>query len=232
MLDANGRIKVADFGACTYAELDKRLTVIGTPFWMAPEIIEMTSGGTAADIWSLGCTVIELLTGSPPYYTLGSMQALFRMVDDPHPPLPASISPGCKDFLLKCFVKDFAKRPTATQLLSHEWIRNGVSGKNTTGISSDQMQLTLRVHNQTRKAVTGVDWGARAPDDADMLEKQARLLQTTGNDEEAVMARLARKEKEKERLKRQLDESRDILAALKKDILSLKAERSKLELLK
>jgi serine/threonine protein kinase len=105
LLDANGRIKVADFGACTYAELDKRLTVIGTPFWMAPEIIEMTSGGTAADIWSLGCTVVELLTGSPPYYTLGSMQALFRMVDDPHPPLPANVSPQCSDFLLKCFVK-------------------------------------------------------------------------------------------------------------------------------
>ena len=232
LVDANGRIKVADFGACTYAQLDKRLTVIGTPFWMAPEIIEMTSGGTAADIWSLGCTVIELLTGSPPYYTLGSMQALFKMVDDPHPPLPANISASCQDFLLKCFVKDFAKRPTATQLLGHEWIRQGVSGKNSAGISPDQMQMTLRVHNQTRKTVAGMDWGTRAAnvDDAEVLEKQAKMLHESGNDEEALQARLAQKEKERERLRRQMEEMRETLAGLKKEILSLTAERSKLEL--
>ena len=72
-------------------------------------------------------------------------------VDDPHPPLPANISPQCKDFLLRCFVKDFAKRPTATQLLNHEWIVQGVAGKNSVGISPDQMQMTMRVHNQSRK---------------------------------------------------------------------------------
>ena len=152
------------------------------------------------------------------------------MVDDPHPPLPANVSPGCRDFLLKCFVKDFSKRPTATQLLGHEWIRAGVSGRNTTGISPDQMQLTLRVHNQTRKTVAGMDWGARAPDDAEVLEKQARQLQAAGNDEDALLARLARKEKEKERMRRQLDDSREVLAALRRDVLALTAERSKLEL--
>lgn len=60
LINSKGTIKLADFGACTYAQLDRRLTVIGTPFWMAPEIIEMTSGGTAADLWSLGCTIIEV----------------------------------------------------------------------------------------------------------------------------------------------------------------------------
>jgi serine/threonine protein kinase len=60
---------------------------------VAPEVIEMTSVGTASDIWSVGCTVIELLTGSPPYFELGTMSALFNIVEDEHPPLPPNISP-------------------------------------------------------------------------------------------------------------------------------------------
>lgn len=239
LLDSNGRIKVADFGACTYAQLDKRLTVIGTPFWMAPEIIEMTSGGTAADIWSLGCTVIELLTGSPPYFTLGSMQALFRMVDDPHPPLPAGLGPACHDFLMQCFVKDFAKRPTATQLLCHEWIRSGIQGKDMAGVTQEQMQMTLRQHNQSKKvSIASMDWGTASgssgilASEHSVLEKQAKMIrqQEEGQSEEALNARLAKKEKEKARLAKRLEDSKATLAALKKDILALTAEQSKLEL--
>ena len=154
----------------------------------------MTSGGTAADIWSLGCTVIELLTGSPPYYTLGSMQALFKMVDDPHPPLPPNISPLCRDFLLKTFDKDFTKRPTATQLLAHEWIKQGIHGKITAGISPEQMQMTLRQHNSSKnnsRSIRGIDWGnGNRIDDADVLEKQAKQLKAEGEDEAALEARL------------------------------------------
>lgn len=226
LLDANGRIKVADFGACTYADLDKRLTVIGTPFWMAPEIIEMTSGGTAADIWSLGCTVIELLTGSPPYYTLGSMQALFRMVDDAHPPLPGNISPLLSDFLLKCFVKDFNKRHTATQLLAHEWIKSGTQGRDTVGISPDQMQMTLRQHNQSKKAsIAGIDWGLGNSVENSVLEKTAKSFKPDTDE-----ARLDQKEKEKAKLAKKIEQSKRILANLQKDIVALTAEQSALQL--
>lgn len=60
---------------------------------MAPEIIELAGASTKSDIWSVGCTVIELLTGEPPYFDLAPMPALFRIVQDEHPPLPSDISP-------------------------------------------------------------------------------------------------------------------------------------------
>lgn len=68
--------------------------VAGTPYWMAPEIIDLSGCTPESDIWSLGSTIIELLTGSPPYFDLLPWQALYRIVNDDHPPLPAGISAG------------------------------------------------------------------------------------------------------------------------------------------
>jgi serine/threonine protein kinase len=76
----------------------------------------------ASDIWSLGCTIIELLTGSPPYYEMPSMSALFQIVQDPHPPLPENTSPQLREFLLACFQKDPNRRPSAEVLLTSPWI--------------------------------------------------------------------------------------------------------------
>jgi serine/threonine protein kinase len=79
-------VKLADFGVAAKlggaAEGDESLrqSVVGTPYWMAPEVIEMTSVTAAADIWSVGCLCIELLTGQPPYFDLQPMSALFRIV--------------------------------------------------------------------------------------------------------------------------------------------------------
>jgi serine/threonine protein kinase len=90
---------------------------------VAPEIIELNPPQYASDIWSLGSTVVELLTTQPPYFNLDPMPALFRIVQDEHPPLPSNISPACKDFLLECFQKDPNRRASATALLNHPWIR-------------------------------------------------------------------------------------------------------------
>lgn len=65
---------------------------------------------SACDIWSVGCTVLELLTGKPPYFDLQQMPALFRIVQDEHPPLPDGISRALEDFLLQCFQKDPNRR--------------------------------------------------------------------------------------------------------------------------
>eukprot|EP00871_Galdieria_phlegrea_P003240 jgi/Galph1/3917/GphlegSOOS_G2594.1 len=122
-----GLVKLADFGVA--ARLDdisskkNPVEVVGTPYWMAPEIIEMSGCGTAADIWSVGCTVIELLTGSPPYAEYTAMSALFHIVSDEHPPLPSSISAELEDFLLRCFQKDVSCRISAKELLTHQWIQ-------------------------------------------------------------------------------------------------------------
>ncbi|KAM2422529.1 MAP3K epsilon protein kinase 1-like [Malus sylvestris] len=121
-----GLVKLADFGVATkLTEADVNThSVVGTPYWMAPEVIEMSGVCAASDIWSVGCTVIELLTCVPPYYDLQPMPALFRIVQDEHPPIPDSLSPDITDFLGQCFKKDARHRPDAKTLLSHPWIQN------------------------------------------------------------------------------------------------------------
>ena len=92
----DGKVKLADFGVSTstLAGADKEAQVVGTPYWMAPEIIQLSGATSASDIWSLGCTVIELLEGKPPYHRLAPMPALFAIVNDDHPPLPEGVSPA------------------------------------------------------------------------------------------------------------------------------------------
>lgn len=89
---------------------------------MAPEVIEMSGCSDASDIWSVGCTIVELLTGKPPYFDLAPMAALFRIVQDDHPPIPGGISPALHDFIMKCFKKEPRLRATAQDLLKHPWI--------------------------------------------------------------------------------------------------------------
>ncbi|CAM9734105.1 unnamed protein product [Chrysoparadoxa australica] len=91
---------------------------------MAPEIIEMTGITTACDLWSVGCTIIELLTGKPPYFDLPQMTALYKIVQDDYPPLPDGITPHLIEFLLTCLKKEPHMRGSATSLLSHPWLKN------------------------------------------------------------------------------------------------------------
>ena len=117
-----GLVKLADFGVASKTAGLNEVSVVGTPYWMAPEVIELTGATTASDIWSLGCTVIELLDGRPPYHQLQPMPALFRIVNDDHPPLPQGASPVVLDFLMQCFQKDPNLRVSARKLLKHPWI--------------------------------------------------------------------------------------------------------------
>lgn len=134
-----GSIKLADFGvATTVGGLDR--SVVGSPYWMAPEVVEQSGATTASDIWSVGCVVIELLEGQPPYHDLAPMPALFRIVNDDCPPLPDSASPVVRDFLLQCFQKDGNLRISARKLLKHPWM---VSAKR-------QMDSLKRKHSSSR----------------------------------------------------------------------------------
>ncbi|KAK5702137.1 Protein kinase of the Mitotic Exit Network, partial [Elasticomyces elasticus] len=127
-----GLVKLADFGVATKSSTDGA-SVVGTPYWMAPEVIELSGASTASDIWSLGCTVIELLDGKPPYSNFAPMPALFRIVNDDHPPLPDGLGAGVRDFLMQCFQKDPNLRVSAKKLLRHPWIlgtkKGGVGGE-------------------------------------------------------------------------------------------------------
>eukprot|EP00210_Caulerpa_lentillifera_P003788 g3619.t1 len=123
-------IKLADFGVAARLfdsgsdgnKHDYYNTIAGSPYWIAPEIVSLESVTTAADIWSIGCLIIELLTGSPPYFECQPYQALYRIVQDHHPPLPDMASEALNSFLLCCFKKEPTLRPTAEELLKHDWI--------------------------------------------------------------------------------------------------------------
>jgi serine/threonine protein kinase len=99
----DGTVKLADFGVSTstLAGPDKEAQVVGTPYWMAPEIIQLSGATSSSDIWSVGCTVIELLQGKPPYHNLAAMPALFAIVNDDHPPLPEGVSPVCSSSVVR-----------------------------------------------------------------------------------------------------------------------------------
>ncbi|KAI8821866.1 kinase-like domain-containing protein [Fimicolochytrium jonesii] len=119
-------VKLSDFGVSKVLNGvgEDEGAIAGTPYWMAPEIIELKGASTASDIWSLGCTIIEMVTGKPPYLDLKNpMTALFRIVEDDAPPLPEDISQELRDFFGCCFQRDITKRASASQLLQHEWIQ-------------------------------------------------------------------------------------------------------------
>ncbi|KAF7966406.1 hypothetical protein HWV62_38446 [Athelia sp. TMB] len=123
LTNKDGCVKLADFGvASTTAGAITDDAVVGSPYWMAPEVIEQSGATTASDIWSVGCTVIELLEGKPPYHFLSPMPALFRIVQDDCPPIPDGVSPIVKDFLYHCFQKDCNLRISAKKLLRHPWM--------------------------------------------------------------------------------------------------------------
>jgi len=126
LLTKNHVVKLSDFGvSMRIGETEFNFEAVGTPYWMSPEVIQMSGVITpACDIWSFGCTVIELVTGKPPYAHLPPMTALYRVIKDETLPLPNMISKDLKDFLLLCFDRDPKTRASASILLNHHWLTN------------------------------------------------------------------------------------------------------------
>ncbi|KAJ6434408.1 hypothetical protein OIU84_018006 [Salix udensis] len=128
LVDNKGCIKLADFGASKQvvelATVSGAKSMKGTPYWMAPEVILQTGHGFSADIWSVGCTVIEMATGKPPWsQQYQEVAALFYIGSTKsHPEIPGHLTPEAKDFLLKCLHKEPNMRPEATQLLQHPFV--------------------------------------------------------------------------------------------------------------
>lgn len=124
----DGMAKLADFGVAGQLSdtLAKRNTVIGTPYWMAPEVIQEIGYNCSADIWSLGITAIEMADGKPPLADIHPMRALFMIPSQPAPALrkPSNWSPLFRAFVTSCLVKTPEGRPSAAALLQTEFIRN------------------------------------------------------------------------------------------------------------
>ncbi|CAJ1935934.1 unnamed protein product [Sphenostylis stenocarpa] len=126
LVDVSGAVKLADFGLAKATKFNDVRSSKGSPYWMAPEVVNLNSGGgygLAADIWSLGCTVLEMLTRQPPYSDLEGMQALFLIGRGKPPPIPEYLSKDAQDFIRECLQVNPNERPTAAQLLDHPFLR-------------------------------------------------------------------------------------------------------------
>ncbi|CAI0583451.1 unnamed protein product [Linum tenue] len=125
LVDASGSVKLADFGLAKATKLNDVKSCKGTAFWMAPEVVNRKNQGYGlpADIWSLGCTVLEMLTHKIPYSDLECMQALFRIGRGVPPTVPDSLSGDARDFILRCLQVNPDDRPTAAQLLDHPFVQ-------------------------------------------------------------------------------------------------------------
>ncbi|KAF7308495.1 hypothetical protein HMN09_00698500 [Mycena chlorophos] len=122
----SGHVKLSDFGFSLHIRALERgnSEFVGALNWTAPEIIELKRASPKSDIWSLACTVVELLTGRPPYANINDGASLMsRIVEDDMPPFPDNCSLLLEDFLKQCFNKDPTKRASAELLRQHEWLK-------------------------------------------------------------------------------------------------------------
>ncbi|OMJ83987.1 hypothetical protein SteCoe_14973 [Stentor coeruleus] len=139
LVTQDGIIKLSDFGASKKLKLDfvgdkdeLCRSLKGSPYWMAPEIARRSGHNFAADIWSVGCVMIEMLTGSPPWSSVSrTVKDVMELITSGQtPPLPLGVSLECRKFIEECLQEEPTKRPTARALLDHEFLKERMNFDN------------------------------------------------------------------------------------------------------
>lgn len=143
----NLAIKITDFGFARFFDPAKGLSdVLGSPLYMAPEILLKKSYGTSVDIWAAGVLLHILMVGEPPYIA-DTKKEIFEMIKKQDVPFKKylfdKVSPVCTEFVMSMLVKDPLKRPTAAELLKHKWFE--VATKQSLDKSSDLIEIVANI---------------------------------------------------------------------------------------
>lgn len=180
----SGVCKISDFGTC------KRLaglnpvteTFAGTLQYMAPEVIDhgQRGYGAPADIWSFGCTMVEMATGRPPFVELGSPQAAMFKVGmfKTHPPIPDGLSERCKRFILRCFEPDPRKRATAAELLMDPFIQHLIPHSNRTGSANKKHFEAWKYNREMQRSVSYIGAQGEADKDTETVKNLHLLIES------------------------------------------------------
>ncbi|VDM07962.1 unnamed protein product [Wuchereria bancrofti] len=180
----SGVCKISDFGTC------KRLaglnpvteTFAGTLQYMAPEVIDhgQRGYGAPADIWSFGCTMVEMATGRPPFVELGSPQAAMFKVGmfKTHPPIPDGLSERCKRFILRCFEPDPRKRATAAELLMDPFIQHLIPHSNRSGSANKKHFEAWKYNREMQRSVSYIGAQGEADKDTETVKNLHLLIES------------------------------------------------------
>ncbi|KAL7108369.1 hypothetical protein ACP275_06G108200 [Erythranthe tilingii] len=156
LVDPNGRVKLADFGMAKHiAGQSCPLSFKGSPYWMAPEVIRNSNGcSLAVDVWSLGCTVLEMATSKPPWSQYEGVAAMFKIGNSKElPTIPDHLSDEGKEFVRLCLQRNPLHRPTAAQLLEHPFVKSAAP------LEKQMLSSTSSDHPSATNAVKSVGIG-------------------------------------------------------------------------